>query len=130
MLFLLLGSETIEKYETQERGTHADEIETSMMMVIAPETVHLEKAVKDCNPNVPGPFVRFPPSDSSAGGGLYSPSGAWGDPTLASLEKGVPIVEAIVQYHLDRISALSSAEYVAPPCNERYLAPHRGYDDV
>src|SRR5262249_46315877 len=38
----------------QEGGSHADEIETSMMLVIAPETVDMKKAVKDFDPGGKG----------------------------------------------------------------------------
>jgi creatinine amidohydrolase len=34
----------------QERGTHADEIETSIMLYIDPASVDMTKAVKDYHP--------------------------------------------------------------------------------
>ncbi len=76
----------------QEGGTHADEGETSMMLYIAPETVDMSKAVKDYDsrPNRKG-LTRDP-----EGSGTYSPTGIWGDPTLATKEKGKIIVEATV----------------------------------
>ncbi|MCC6742530.1 MAG: creatininase family protein, partial [Acidobacteria bacterium] len=43
----------------QEGGTHADEIETSMMLVIAPRTVDMRKAVKDYHPGQ-GRLTRSP----------------------------------------------------------------------
>jgi creatinine amidohydrolase len=39
----------------QEGGTHADEIETSMMLYIAPDTVDMTRAVKDYRPVDPQP---------------------------------------------------------------------------
>jgi creatinine amidohydrolase len=124
---VLSGKEETAKHETQECGTHADEIETSMMLVMAPDTVKLERAEKACHPNTPGPFVRTE-AEAASGLGMYSPSGVWGDPTLASIEKGIPIVAAVVDYHLSRIAALKEADYVPQPYNERYLGPHKGYD--
>jgi creatinine amidohydrolase len=44
----------------QECGTHTDEIETSMMLYIAPEIVKMEKAVDEIHPKTPGPFTRDP----------------------------------------------------------------------
>ena len=67
----------------QSGGTHADEIETSMMLYIAPETVRMKKGARDLHPNQPGGLTRDP-----QGKGTYSPTGAWGDPTLATREKG------------------------------------------
>jgi creatinine amidohydrolase len=75
----------------QEGGTHADEIETSLMLFIAPETCDMTKAEKDFHPN--GGMLTRDPNDKE---GTYSPSGAWGDPTLATREKGARIAEALV----------------------------------
>ena len=75
----------------QEGGTHADEIETSMMLYIAPSTVDMTKAVRDYHPNGGRPLVR-----DSTMKGTYSPTGTWGDPTLATRAKGERVVEALV----------------------------------
>jgi len=86
----------------QEGGTHADEGETSMMLYIAPETVTMDKAVKefDARPNRPG-LTRDP-----KGKGSFSATGIYGDPTLASWEKGRIIVEATVVEILKQIEEL------------------------
>jgi creatinine amidohydrolase len=86
----------------QEGGTHADEIETSMMLYIAPETVDMAKAVKDYRPNGGRPLVR-----DSTMKGTYSPTGTWGDPTLATRAKGERVTEALVAGILREIEQLS-----------------------
>lgn len=86
----------------QSGGTHADEIETSMMLYIAPEVVQMNKAVRDLNPDQPGPLTRDP-----KGKGTYSPTGAWGDPTLATREKGQAVVEALVAEIVQDIADLA-----------------------
>jgi creatinine amidohydrolase len=86
---------------TQEGGTHADEIETSMMLYIAPETVDMKKAVKDYRPGSGG-LTR----DPKKAGAVYSPSGVWGDATLATREKGSIVVEALVDAVLAEIEEL------------------------
>jgi creatinine amidohydrolase len=91
----------------QEGGTHADEIETSMMLYIAPETVDMRRAVKDYHPGE-GPLTRDPANAK----GTYSPSGVWGDATLATRAKGRVVVEALVSAVLADIEALRAA---APP---------------
>jgi creatinine amidohydrolase len=88
----------------EEGGTHADEIETSMMLYLAPETVDMKKAVKDYHGNKPGGLTRNPD-----GPGVYSPTGSWGDPTLATREKGRIMVEALVQAILADIDSLAAA---------------------
>jgi creatinine amidohydrolase len=77
----------------EEGGTHADEIETSMMLYIASGTVDMKKAVKDYHPEkVRGPLTRDPKREV----GVYSPTGIWGDPTLATRAKGKKVTEFLV----------------------------------
>ena len=95
----------IEKKLRQSGGTHADEIETSMMLYIAPKTVQMKKAARDLNPNQPGGLTRDP-----KGKGTYSTTGAWGDPTLATREKGQAIVESNVATILKDIDDLRYAK--------------------
>jgi creatinine amidohydrolase len=104
----LTKDDPIEKKLRQSGGTHADEIETSMMLYIAPESVHMKKAAKDLNPNQPGGLTRDP-----QGKGTYSPTGAWGDPTLATREKGQAVVESLVVTILKDIEDLR--QIVSPP---------------
>ncbi len=94
---------TAERLSTQARGTHADEIETSMMLYMAPQVVDMSLAARDM-PEGSGPLTRKP-----SGPGLYSPSGVYGDATLATREKGERIVEATVVGLLRDIDALRAA---------------------
>ena len=73
-----------------------------MMLHLAPHTVDMTKAVKDYDsrPNRRG-LTRDP-----EGAGHYSPTGIWGDPTLASKEKGKIIVEATIQEIVKQIKDL------------------------
>jgi creatinine amidohydrolase len=84
----------------QEGGTHADEIETSMMLVMAPTSVNMKKAVKDYHPG-DGPLSRTPKE-----GTTFSASGIWGDATLATKAKGKKLTEALVASILSDIEAL------------------------
>jgi creatinine amidohydrolase len=94
----------------QEGGTHADEIETSMMLYIDPSSVDMAKAVKDYTPSTgTGRLNRQP-----GGTGTYSRTGIWGDPTRATREKGRIFVEALVAGILDDIAALRSAALPTP----------------
>jgi creatinine amidohydrolase len=91
----------------QEGGTHADEIETSMILYMSPSDVDMTKAVKDFHPGK-GPFTR----DPKAEGKTYSPTGVWGDATLATKEKGRIVTEALVEAILREIADLRKT---APP---------------
>lgn len=100
-------TEPVEKTIRQEEGgTHADEIETSMMLYIAPATVNMKKAVKDYHPEkVRGPLTRDPKREV----GVYSPTGIWGDPTLATRAKGKKVTEFLVAGILREIEELRHA---------------------
>ncbi|HEY6178931.1 MAG TPA: creatininase family protein, partial [Kofleriaceae bacterium] len=87
----------------QEGGTHADELETSMMLYIAPDTVDMSRAVKDYHAGS-GPLTRNPD-----GPGVYSPTGCWGDPTLATRAKGERLVDALVDALVADVAALRAA---------------------
>jgi len=89
----------------QEGGTHADEIETSMILYMDPSAVNMSRAVKDYHPAGQGGLTRDP-----NGPGTYSPTGIWGDPTLATREKGRFVVEALVDALAKQIEELRSAD--------------------
>lgn len=95
----------------QPGGTHADEIETSMMLYIAPQTVDMAKAVRDWAPKTRPGFSRTPD-----GPGHHSATGVWGDATLATREKGERVVEHMVAGILAEIEALRTTPLpVVPP---------------
>ena len=77
----------------QSHGSHADELETSLMLAIAPELVDMSRA--EASPAfaqaVPG---RLTPTDKASPN--YSRSGSFGDPTLATLEKGNVLLAAML----------------------------------
>ena len=85
---------------TQEGGSHADEGETSMILYIDPSAVDMAKAVKDYNPDR-GRLTRDPNAKAT-----YSPTGIWGDPTLATREKGQKLVQGLISGILKEIDAL------------------------
>ena len=96
--------DVIRSVSEQQGGTHADEIETSMMLVIAPSTVDMSKAVNDYDAS--GRPGLSPRADA---GKTHSPSGVWGDATLASRAKGEKIVAARMREMLADIDALRKA---------------------
>lgn len=87
----------------QVGGTHADEIETSMMLYMAPATVDMSKAANDYHPGEGG-LTRDP-----KGIGAYSPTGIYGDATLATREKGEQITKALVEGILADLESLRQA---------------------
>lgn len=98
---LHVGAAAEASVRQQQRGTHADEIETSMMLYMYPDRVDMSKAVRDDSPQGTGGLSRV-----QGNGKTYSPSGVWGDATLATREKGRIVVEAMVAGMLAEIDAL------------------------
>jgi creatinine amidohydrolase len=90
------------KVRQQVRGTHADEIETSMMLYMRPDRVDMSRAVKDDSEQGTGGLTRVRGNAKT-----YSPSGVWGDATLATREKGREVVEAMVAGILREIDQLA-----------------------
>ena len=107
---LALAEPIEEQVSEQPGGTHADEIETSMMLYMAPEHVDMSKAVRDFTPKTKPGFSRTPD-----GPGHYSASGVWGDATLATREKGEKVVEHMVAGILAEIEALRAAPLPPAP---------------
>ena len=86
--------ETAHQLKEQPYGTHADEMETSLMLAIAPELVDMARAAP-CPFSATGPSPgALSPDDPSSP--TYSPSGSFGDPTLASADKGSRLLAAIL----------------------------------
>ncbi len=80
-----------ERVERQEHGSHADELETSIMLVIEPQSVVMEKAQATTFEMARGPLNRLNSSQSN-----YSPSGVYGNARLATREKGEALITAIL----------------------------------
>ena len=108
---LLKVMEPVEKQVAkQEGGTHADEIETSMILYMSPADADMGKAVKDYHPGK-GALTRDPKKE----GLTYSPSGVFGDATLATREKGRILTEALVAAILRELDELRAATPPAQP---------------
>jgi len=94
-----------EAVRQEKAGTHADEIETSLMLYLAPGSVRMERAVADGLAERPGPLTR----DRASATGHVSPSGVFGDATLADWGKGQQVAEAMVAGILGEIDGLAAA---------------------
>lgn len=87
----------------QLRGGHADEGETSILLFLKPESVLMDKAAQDYRS--PGePQIGYQPGVFAA-----SESGTFGDPTLASAEKGEAILNIMRRNWLTAIDQFAAA---------------------
>jgi creatinine amidohydrolase len=80
-------------------GGHADEGETSVMLAIDVSRVHMDRAAREPRDESPrtvfhGPLIL---RDDPDAGASYSRTGATGDPTRATAEKGRVLLDAMIE---------------------------------
>lgn len=92
-----------------QTGGHADERETSILLAIDPSLVRLKRAQPEPASDRAGNVFRLPvtlSSDAAPKSLDYSKSGATGNPTLATAEKGEIILAAITAELIDGLKQL------------------------
>jgi len=95
-----------ERLVEQGHGSHADELETSVMLALAPHLVDLARG--EASPAAAhGIAGRLTPSDPSSPN--FSRSGSYGDPTLATRAKGEVLLAAMVEDVLGQVTAFLAA---------------------
>lgn len=92
----------------RRKGGHADEVETAIMLAIAPDCVNLARAVAtiEGRGHSPGPLSPNDPASSN-----YSPSGALGHPLLANADDGRDLVAAILEDLADAARTAGSSRH-------------------
>jgi creatinine amidohydrolase len=105
--------------EEQSHGSHADELETSLMLALAPHLVDMTRA--EASPalkeEAPGALTPSDPNSPN-----YSRSGSYGDPTRATRAKG----EALLAAMLDDLHEQAAAFITPDPDEIRPMAVHGG----
>jgi creatinine amidohydrolase len=83
----------VRQLSEQRHGSHADEMETSLMLALAPHLVDMRRA--EASPamdhETPGALTPTDPSSPN-----YSRSGSFGDPTRATAAKGEALLAAML----------------------------------
>ena len=99
----------------QGHGSHADELETSLMLALAPHLVDMTRA--EASPTLkqetPGALTPSDPNSPN-----YSRSGSFGDPTRATSAKG----EALLAAMLDDLHEQAAAFVAKAPGEQRLPA--------
>lgn len=93
----------------QPEGTHADECETSLMLAIAPERVNMALAARDIGAGS-APLSRSPDTRNR-----YSPTGIYGDATLATRAKGEVILTALLDALAAEVAAVAAMPLPTAP---------------
>ena len=84
------AADVMESRRSHPAIVHADELETSLLLALVPEAVHMERAVAEY-PEYPPDFDVTPAYWDGV-----SPSGVFGDATAASAEKGRRILGGVL----------------------------------
>jgi creatinine amidohydrolase len=106
---MALGAEAARALAEQESGGHADELETSCMLVIRPDLVRVDRAVREFSPSLRGTRAdrgRMPAF--VMGGKMRTASGVNGDPTLATPGKGERMLAAMTQEIVDFLAEFAA----------------------
>ncbi|MFK7794765.1 MAG: creatininase family protein [Gammaproteobacteria bacterium] len=90
--------------EEQKRGGHADELETSIMLAIDESLVSMQFAQAGLVDIKKGPLNLNYPNKPN-----YSPTGAMGNPALATKDKGKKILDAILKDLKEVIEPIANA---------------------
>ena len=103
----------------QSHGSHADELETSLMLALAPHLVDMTRA--EASPalkhETPGALTPSDPNSPN-----YSRSGSFGDPTRATAAKGEVLLAAM----LDDLHEQAAAFIAQDPDQHRPAAVQSG----
>ena len=113
-------SPAVATVEQQVRGSHADEIETSILLHVAPHQVDMTKAVKEFGTD--STRAQRAMGNRPAGRLTYSASGIFGDPTLATAEKGKLVIDAVVAEAVKNIEQVRRAPLPQQPPIDTYFA--------
>ncbi len=90
-----LGSEVTDTLEEQPRGGHADEMETSYMLVLKPDLVRMDAAPREWRQGIAGAVGADGAVKVHVGGKMRTPNGINGDATLATRAKGEAALDAM-----------------------------------
>ena len=93
---------------------HAGHAETAIMLALAPETVHMERAVTNYPPDFPSKLLSPDGRPACAWTARdFGPSGIIGDPLPATKEQGEAILESLAASWAQAITELHAARWPA-----------------
>jgi creatinine amidohydrolase len=105
-----LETPELQAMATQKAGGHADELETSAVLALRPDLVHMDRAPTDYGKpgGEPGPGYRPGGFSRRPGDPEYSHTGIYGDATLATVGKGRRVVAIMTHQWLEALRAFAT----------------------
>ena len=106
-----LENDAYRALQTQERGGHADEIETSIHLFLQPALVRMDRAVTDYGRSAPPGYPGYEPGlfSRDRDDPAYSDTGVYGDPKRATAEKGRQALAILTGEWLKALRGFSEA---------------------
>jgi creatinine amidohydrolase len=104
-----LETPEVEEFQEQSWGGHADEMETSIHLLLQPHLVHMEltKPAEERAGGPPGPGYRPGLFSRDPDDPAFSTTGDSGDPTLATSEKGQKLLDVMTREWLKSLRAFA-----------------------
>ena len=98
--------------QEQKMAMHAGHSETALMLALAPECVHMARAVANFPPPFPCPTLSKGRPAAAWASYDFGPSGVIGAPTTATLEQGQGLLESLAVSWAQAISEIHRMEWV------------------
>lgn len=104
-----LETAEVDKMQQQKTGGHADEIETSINLFLQPELVKMDRAVTDYGSEKQKNYPGYKPGlfSKNPADPAFSETGLFGDPTLATAEKGEKALAIMTQQWLKALKGFA-----------------------
>ena len=104
-----LETAEVEEFQKQKKGGHADEIETSIQLFLQPNLVKMELAKTDYGSAPTKTYPGYKPGlfSKNSKDPAFSKTGLFGDPTLATAEKGKKALEIMTKQWLKALKEFS-----------------------
>ena len=97
--------------QEQKMAMHAGHSETAVMLALAPECVHIERAVANYPPEFPCPTLSSGRPAAAWASYDFGPSGVIGDPTGATAEQGHAILDSLAASWAQAITEIHHMEW-------------------
>jgi len=111
-----LETDEVEALQSQRAGGHADELETSIHLYLQPDLVHMDRAVTDYGEGAAKDYPGYQPGlfSRDRNDPEFSETGLFGDPTLATAEKGKQVLDILTRQWLKALRGFSETPVPTP----------------
>lgn len=104
-----LETAEVEALQSQRAGGHADELETSIHLYLQSDLVRMDRAVTDYGEGAAKDYPGYQPGlfSRDRDDPEFSETGLFGDPTLATAEKGKQVLDILTQQWIKALRGFS-----------------------